>query len=337
MIRFFVFLSLISTILNAQNNLKIFNDADYLNFDVENDETCLSKDEIMEKQVWMEFKNITTEINSDDKEKSTNHIDRTLKELKNIAQMWDCHFKKFHVKNNTNKTMPSMNSIMNFIKEKAAHGGDKIEIKGEQKFYGLFKKKYQYAIEITPEEKVIFEVRVHFRFTKMPEKEKQEFLERVSRVESIWSEALPNNFSLRFIQVENEEDAHYSVKIRAHTRSALYDKFWSSYIGAEDYAHEVTHMLGLNEEYDLMRANVVDFLYGPKELEKNLSKQIMDENAKFSFMVGVDTIRSNKCFVYSLNCVGKSFFIRSGIWKNIAPSIQPYQLHHLLRQLPVNP
>ncbi len=229
-----------------------------------------------------------------------------------------------------------MEKIYQFIQNTAKEGGEKFEITGDQKFYGLFKKKYRYAINISQEGQVTFEVRVYFKFNKMPESEKNAFLERVSRIEQVWSKALPKNFGLKFARVEIEKDAHYSVKVRAHTRSALYDKFWSSYLGAEDYAHEVTHMLGLNEEYNFMHANVLDIFHGPKELEKNLQKQLIDQSLSNSFMVGVDTIRSNECFVYNLNCVAKKFFI-SGTAHSVEPMLHPYQLHHLLRQLPVNP
>ena len=228
-----------------------------------------------------------------------------------------------------------MEQILSFIKEKASQGGERFEISGTQKFYGLFKKKYRYAINIKEDGKVSFEVLVHFKFGKMPLEEKEQFLQRVSSIESIWNSALPPGYSLRFIEVDNPYDAHYSIKIRPNTRSALYDKFWSSYIGSEDYAHEVTHMLGLNEEYDIVRANVLEFLYGPNDLEKNLSSQIDDEKFQFSFMVSAESIRSNKCFVYGLNCIGKRFYFKN-LAQRINPTISPYQFHHMLRQLPVN-
>ena len=86
-----------------QSELKIYTDHDYLNFQIDDEEQCLTKDEIIERQIVLEFKK--HQANNDfGNEEEHLYVKQTLAELRKISILWDCQFKKFHVSNNSDKS-----------------------------------------------------------------------------------------------------------------------------------------------------------------------------------------------------------------------------------------
>lgn len=320
---------------------KLFTDSEYYNYQLPNAESCLAKDEIIEKQIFFElnlhkdkeqfsFKNTS-------REERTNLNNKYILELKDLAKLWGCHFKKLHLENDSIKSNPSMEKIRNFIQSVAMKGGNIFQIEGQQLFYKLFKKKYRYEIEIKPDNKVILRVKVYFDGSKVTLKEYDYLKSGVTKAVEIWNNTLPTGYKLELIEVEDAKDAHYSIRVTAKSKTTIYDKFWSVVsLTPIDYAHEITHMLGLNEEYNVSRANIYDIFHSKQGQEKNLASKLEEDTSKNSFFSIVEELRANRCFLYSLNCTARLVFL-PGNGTLLHPSLYPYQLHHILRRLPVNP
>lgn len=331
----------------------LYKDQDFTHYELKQNSDCMTKKEIIEKQTLFNFENYQKRI---EKNYLTEiELEKTLTELREIAELWSCHFKSHHLEKDSIKQNPTMPEILNFVEKVAKQGGEYYPIQGSQKYYKLFKKKYYYDLVITPEQKVIIRLKINFDLSALVSEDKKNeskrLLDQNSKGEKIitfmetfqrnlagalklWNKALPENFSLEIVR-SDKKDAHYNVKIKTNVVSALYDKFWFFALSEEDYAHEISHMLGLNEEYGFFNVFIKDYFYSTNALSKRLASQISDATYQRQFLIDAQKMKANQCFLYSINCTSSNLFL-PGYYDRVIPMIAPYQLHHILRRLPVN-
>jgi hypothetical protein len=134
-----------------------------------------------------------------------------------------------------------------------------VKVEGTVKYMGMFRQPYRYDISTDTDGKVLIHVKIHF-YGELGEDEKalKETDEKLSFASLHWSKQSPDgNFRFRFERVKNVEESHFSVKLVSKHNGTKYNSIWA----ADDYkyttAHEVGHMLGLDDEYGIVRSILV--------------------------------------------------------------------------------
>lgn len=152
-------------------------------------------------------------------------------------------------------------------------------ITGKRIYYGLFPKKYRYTIEEDPTlNRLIVKLKIHF-YPSKTYKKKSERLHRendpdkkyypevpivlekmknnLKESENIWNRQAPEDVAFHFEYAEKASDADYSIKLVTHL-GALYDRFIYANYGEDVLAHEIGHMLGLDDEYSMVTSNILN-------------------------------------------------------------------------------
>ena len=312
----------------SQTILKLNTEKEYSNYLLDLNERCMSKDKIIELEIKQIYENLNT----------YNAFNPTMyfENIQNISNLWSCHMEKLHYFKDSNKSLPTMNEINKFIDKVSSRGGEIFQIRGKQKYYGLIKMKYNYELEINKENLVVIRIRVKFNDSKLNNDEKNTFQRYLLEAQTLWNNSLPHGFKFELVQVSDPySKTHYRVKLWKNIVTGLYNKFWFYSLGGESFAHEIGHMLGLNEEYNVFKTNISIFS-NKKSYELNLAETISDKKRRTSFLDQSDRLRSYMCFLNSVACsadtIMESTSERGSI---IQPSIFPYQLYHILRRLPV--
>jgi len=193
-------------------------------------------------------------------------------------------------------------------------------IKGSRVYYGVAPKKYRYRIiadskknELTAHIKINFFVSKNY--LKLHEKNpsvyasESDILERfrimVSDAQDIWNEQAPTGLQFKFDYEEDPSKADYKVKIST-TLGALYDKFFYHGFREDTLAHEIGHMLGLDDEYSLITSNVLPI----NELTKR------DKHFEYT------AYQDMRCHLESLMCLRSTLY--------------PYHFEHVFGRIPKN-
>ncbi len=166
-----------------------------------------------------------------------------------IEELWQQHYLRFNLRTNSHKSLKNWRELFPIEQDRV------IPVEGRVRYYAAIPKRYQYDLILDKkEQKIKVEVRIHF----YPDQGRNR-VRNVSRVlvdmdeklkaaQDLWNESAPEDVLFEFKRVKRPEDAHYSVKI-VNRRQALYDRFWSLSLSSVECAHEIGHMMGLNEEY----------------------------------------------------------------------------------------
>lgn len=184
-------------------------------------------------------------------------------------------------------------------------------IKGTRIYYGLVPKKYRYEIHEDAKTNTLTAfVKMHFypsktylRKMKKFEAQKsprqsdfppvdellQKVKDNVQRSEDIWNLKAPEGIKFKFEMVDSALDAHYSIKI-VSTIGALYDSFIMKPAPTDILAHEIGHMMGLDDEYSF----VTDKLEVHHHLNYLLKKDLPDE---------YNTWKDMRCVIDSIMCL----------------------------------
>lgn len=330
-----MFISLNFSTLFAENNptLKLYSDEDYLSYTLNSDdENCKEKEEIIEEQIqFLKLKHLSNNIS----------IEQYLKEYRKQSDSWACHFSRLHIKKDSNKNVPTMDKILGFIKEIANSGGKVFKIFGKQKYYKLFSHGYNYEIEITPLGETIIRLKVQFDYSKAEKKDIQNFHNNLKSAVEIWNNSLPQGFRLEVNEVVEMQDRNYKVQLKSKFANAVYDSYWPSFMDDTTYAHEISHMLGINEEYSVVRTNVLGFISRVNKQDKKIAEEIVDLKQKKFFLSDVDLLRTHQCFLNSISCLASNenmfyeFSRFNLLIETLKPTIMPYHFYNILRRLPI--
>lgn len=341
LIFFHFYLSLFSIVFGSENkNFRLYSDASYLTYEYKADnQHCKDKNQLVEDNVLF-MKNYFNKYNPYIYTSDENLKNEFFNDFRKLADNWSCKFENFHVRNDSNKNTPSMVEILNFIKQVAKNGGKVFSISGSQKYYKLFKHKYFYDIEITPSEKTIIRLNIQFNDTKISKNEAVQFRAVLQNELEIWNNSFPEKFVLEVKEVSQNEFTHYKVRLQDKHTAAIYNSFWPSFMEDNTYAHEIGHMLGLNEEYNVMTTNV--FSSGKKGVlaDELLAKSLDDQGNVKSFLSNSTLIRDHKCLLISIVCLASDFVYGvpgalSDGKSSLKPQVMPYHFYNILRRLPL--
>lgn len=130
-------------------------------------------------------------------------------------------------------------------------------IAGKNRYFkGLIKKRYQY--ELIPADTGNFTVRVKIHFYGEPTSDAAvmgSLREKLRFASELWTKYSPaGRITFAFEAVDRKEDGFFSVKLQRKDGSIMYDKAWGVNESRRTVAHEVGHMMGLVDEYNIIRS-----------------------------------------------------------------------------------
>ncbi len=161
---------------------------------------------------------------------------------------WACLMKERHLKRDSLKDcQPTEEEVFNFVPDK------KMLIEGKIRYMGMIPQGYRY--EISPEG---IEVRIAF---KGELGENEEALaatrEKLKYASEIWTRQSPGGkLKFTFRQVGHDEDPHFTVKLQTKVKGTKFNSLWGFDDSKVIVAHEVGHMVGLDDEYSVARTIV---------------------------------------------------------------------------------
>lgn len=241
-----------------------------------------------------------------------------------ILKEWHLFFAEKNFKSDKNKTLTNWKELFPITEHKVQR------VEGKRIFYGLFPKKYRYTLIQDPEKnKIIVSVKIHFYESKTYKKYSAK-LAKTDDPESLdypttdelfyllkrdlllaemhWNMSAPENVGFRFEMVNNAKDADYSLKLTKKT-GGLYDKYVHARPGSKLLAHEIGHMMGLDDEYKVFTTNILKI---NRLIDKWFHK---NKSQDFSYQKDIG------CNTQSLMCSGQKLY--------------PYHFEQILRKIEI--
>jgi hypothetical protein len=162
---------------------------------------------------------------------------------------FDCYYNQRTIKRDSNKCIVNFETIQQFPQ----HFKSNVEkIKGRMQFVSFIPLPYKYDLVNLENGGVKVRVKIHFRkFQDFSEKQRQFFLEYLDLAAKYWQDNHPFEFPVEFefLKVDSKKEAHFSVRVLDRkTRGPYFMRWgidWSHYM----MAHEIGHMMGLDDEY----------------------------------------------------------------------------------------
>lgn len=161
---------------------------------------------------------------------------------------WACLMKSRHLKRDSlEDCLPTEEEALNFRADR------KMTIEGKISYMGTIPQAYRY--DISPEG---IEVRIAFKGELgTDEKALEETRKKLEYAGDVWTKNAPGgNLNFRFLQVTADQQPHFTVKLSKKNRGTKYNSDWSITDSQKIVAHEVGHMLGLDDEYPVIRSIV---------------------------------------------------------------------------------
>lgn len=241
------------------------------------------------------------------------HNKDKLADMRDIVAEWNKVFDAQNLKHDKNKKRIEWRNVFP-IKKHRIHA-----IEGKRTYYSLFPKKYRYdVIEDPKTNQLIINVRMHFypsktylkRMAKLhasnhedkkyyPHTEElmRQVRENVAKSEIVWQAQAPEGVSFKFEMMDDEKDAHYSIKLVTYF-GALYDRFITAPAYADILAHEVGHMMGLDDEYSPITSNVLPVNSLIEAVSIRHANRDMDYTAYQDMRCNLDSIMCLKDTIY---------------------------------------
>jgi hypothetical protein len=161
---------------------------------------------------------------------------------------WACLMKKRHLNSDSLKNcFPAEEDVFNFSISKTQ------TVTGKIRYMGLIPQAYKY--DVSPEG---IEVRIAFRGELGNDQEAlKKVSEKLAFASEIWTKNSPEgSLPFHFKLVGLSENPHFTPKLVNKASGTKFNSLWAIDDTKMVVAHEVGHMLGLNDEYPIIRSMV---------------------------------------------------------------------------------
>jgi hypothetical protein len=174
----------------------------------------------------------------------------------NLTPYWQCTTLRKNIGRDTRSRLISPSLIMGDLTGISDHD---LKVTGKIRYMGIVPKSYRYDISVKGGVATA-SVRVHIKPDKKLDASDLALVDsNIAAAEGIWNRhaALVNpNFRFSFKRVEKKEDAHFSIGLKEKFTRGPYYKRWSLAWPITTYAHEIGHMMGLDDEYSNLNATL---------------------------------------------------------------------------------
>lgn len=243
-------------------------------------------------------------------------------DMSDIVAEWNKVFDQQNLKRDHNKDRIEWMKLFPLKHNRVHH------IEGKRNYYGLLPKTYRYdIIESADENLLTVNVKMHFypseKYFKLMVKSRgtedakyypeiselmREVSKNIQESEDLWNKQAPEGVRFKFEFVDSKISAHYSIKLVTFF-GALYDKFISAPASTDILAHEVGHMMGLDDEYSAITSNVLPV----NELLESVSKRHANREMDYT------AYKDMRCNLESIMCLRETVY--------------PYHLNHILGRI----
>jgi hypothetical protein len=237
-----------------------------------------------------------------------------LANMSDLVEEWNKVFDAQNLLHDKNKHRINWENLFPITKKKVH------KIEGQRIFYSLFPKTYRYDIVQDPQKnQLIVHVKMHFypsktylkkaekfHATNHPDKKyyllpldlKKAVLGNVIESEKMWNAQMPANVRFKFEMMEKAQDAHYSIKLVSFF-GALYDKFIMAPASSSILAHEIGHMVGLDDEYSPITSNIIPVNSLLESVSARHANRDMDYTSYKDMRCNLDSIMCLKDTIYN--------------------------------------
>lgn len=132
---------------------------------------------------------------------------------------------------------------------------------------------------------------------------------KIKLAEDIWNKSAPEGVEFSFKRVNSKENANYSIKL-VNFVSAMYSSFLYYNFREDVYAHEIGHMMGLDEEYAVITSNIFPY--------HQLKNDLLGLDETFETTATKDM----RCNINSIMC--------------LKDKVYSYHYENILRRIPQN-
>lgn len=229
--------------------------AEDLDFQVDNQE-CLG---VTPKTVR---KKISQAYRDEDWKTKSKKMYEELKNDKDYHQYRNCKFVKRNIERDNNICVPPAKDVFN---QKITPNEKCQKISGRMGYVGIVYLPYRYSLCPSADGKLELIIKIHFK--KEIQKKKQDDLKlqyyyganmnaslqsRLDEAASIWNKSNPmaSGMRFKFIQVEKPDEADFQIDLNYGLTRGPYCRQWSNTWGGDTMAHEIGHMMGLDDEYN---------------------------------------------------------------------------------------
>ncbi len=161
---------------------------------------------------------------------------------------WACIMKERNLKrDNLKGCLPPEDLVLNFMPEK------KIEVKGSLRYMGMISQSYNYDVSPTG-----IEVRIAFQGELGSDpKALEQTKAKLAYASAVWTRNSPEGkIFFEFKLVTPDENPHFMPKLSKKNNGTKFNTNWDINDTKEIVAHEVGHMVGLDDEYSVVRSVV---------------------------------------------------------------------------------
>ena len=224
----FLILSLITSSAFAIKRLgnKKFEDiADYLNIPTKNGRCDFSRRNLVQKDIALD-------------------LNRNLKN-QNLPY-WDCHFLRKSIRRDIVACNPKVEDV-------TPANVQKKRVIGALTYTGIVPLPYHYNVNKLNNDLYEIEVNIYLRkLEKLGAEVEEKMRDKIEAAQDYWNDHNKDfpGYVFNFNLVKNRAKAHFSPKIINEDTRGPYLATWSTMWSTKVVAHEIGHMMGLDDEYD---------------------------------------------------------------------------------------
>ena len=189
-------------------------------------------------------------IELNDKNRCRYHTRRNLLKANNQND-WDCFFALRGMLRDTKKCLPDVNEVFSTNEWDG-------KIKGRIRYVGVAPLPYRYTLRSENGE-LIATVKLYYKnWEKLEDDQQEKLRQKTANGAQIWNENRPegSNFKMEMLIVDSKEEADFTVKATVKRTRGPYLREHSINWSDRVFAHELGHMLGLDDEYDQINATL---------------------------------------------------------------------------------